>query len=170
MQKIFIAKFFGPPSDRKKISGTPLFWSICLIFIFADCGSFGPLGMEDRSIDDTQITASSYYSDYKPHLARLNNQGSNYWAWVTDYSNPRSSWIQVDFLTNVELYGIKIQGFRDSLDQYMHVSQLEVQTGDSEESLKFIEDESGNPKVKVLINPLILIDRTALPRWCVLTL
>ena len=126
--------------------------------------------MEDRSIDDTQITASSYLNDYKPHLARLNNQGSNYWAWVTDYSNPRSSWIQVDFLTNVELYGIKIQGFLDSSDLYKHVADLAVQTGDSEESLKFIEDERGNPEVKFLIHPLILIDRTALPRLCVLTL
>ena len=118
--------------------------------------------MEDRTIDDTQITASSYFSDsrndYKPHLARLNNQGLNYWA--PKFSGyPLSSWIQVDFLTNVVLYGIKRQGFRDSFYNYF-VSQLEVQTGDSEESLKFIEDEKGNPKVKVLIHSLILMDRS----------
>ena len=105
--------------------------------------------MEDRSIEDTQITASSYTSDwrndYKPHLARLNNQGLNYWApEISGY--PLSAWIQVDFLTNVELYGMRRQGFRDSFyNQY--VSVLEIQTGNSEESLKFIEDERGNPKV-----------------------
>ena len=117
--------------------------------------------MEDRSIDDTQITASSYLNDYrnefKPHLARLNNQGFNYWA--PDYSDLFNSWIQVDFLTNVELYGIKRQGFRDSVYNY-YVSELEVQTGDSEEFLKFIEDEKGNPKVKVLNHPLTLMDRS----------
>ena len=119
--------------------------------------------MEDRTIDDTQITASSYFSDsnndYKPYLARLNNQGLNYWAPDVSAGYPLGSWIQVDFLTDVELYGIKIQGFHDSVNnQYNYVSQLEVQTGDSEEPLKFIEEEGGNPKVKVLIIPLILMD------------
>ena len=98
--------------------------------------------MEDKTINDSQITASSYLSDYrndfKPHLARLNNQGLNYWA--PDDSNFSNSWIQVEFLAKVELYGIKTQGF---------VTVLKVQTGDSEESLTFIEDEGGNPKVKV---------------------
>ena len=112
--------------------------------------------MEERTIDDTQITASSYLSangnDYKPHLARLNNQGFNYWA--PDYSDFYSSWIQVDFLTNVELYGIKRQGFRNSFKNFF-VTELEVQTGDSEESLKVIEDERGNSKVKFLNHPLI---------------
>ena len=119
------------------------------IFV-ADCGSHGPLGMEDRSIFDSQITASSYFSDkdndYKPHLARLNNQGLNYWA--PHHSNLSNSWIQVEFLANVELYGIKTQGFRDSLLNRF-VSELKVQTGDSETSLVFIEDEGGYPKVKV---------------------
>ena len=120
--------------------------------------------MEDRSIDDTQITASSYLSDYKPHLARLNNQGLNYWAPVISGYPLNGLWIQVDFLTNVELYGIQIQGFRNpinpNLTQHEFVSMLKIQTGDSEESLKFIEDKRGNPKVKVLIHPLILMDRS----------
>ena len=128
---------------------------------FADCGSFGPLGMEDRSIEDTQITASSYFSDwqndYKPHLARLNNKGQNFWAPIPS-NYPLSSWIQVDFLINVELYGIERQGFRDSF-QNQYISVLEVQTGDSEESLKFIKDERGDPKVTVLIHPLLFMDR-----------
>ena len=126
--------------------------------MFADCRSFGPLGMEDRSIDDTQITASSYLSDFKPHLARLNNQGLNHWAPdVSDF--PFNLWIQVDFLTNVEIYGMKIQGFRNTNHNHF-VAELKVQTGDSEESLKFIEYEGGNPKVKVLNHPLIFMDRS----------
>ena len=115
--------------------------------------------MEDRSIDDTQITVSSYFSNFKPYLARLNNQGLNYWAPEYSAGYPLGSWIQVDFLTNVELYGIRRQGFRHSIHN-RYVSELRIQTGDSEESLKFIEDERGNPKVKVLIHRLILMDRS----------
>ena len=110
--------------------------------------------MEDRSIDDSQITASSYVNGHKPHLARLNNQGSNYWA--PEVSGlPLNAWIQVDFLTSVELYGIKTQGFRVHT-HYAFVSVFEIQTGESDEPLMFIE-ESGNPKVTNLIQSEILM-------------
>ena len=101
--------------------------------------------MEDGSIADAQITASSYTNGKQAHLGRLNNQGSNYWSpQIAGY--PLTCWIQVDFLTNVELYGIQRQGFRDSFyNQY--VSTLEIQTGDSEDTLTFIE-EGGSKKVK----------------------
>ena len=108
--------------------------------------------MEDQSISDSQITASSYdvLNEYKPHLARLNNQGSDFWS--ASVANPSNPWIQVDFLTSVELHGIQTQG-----SFYSHpvirfeefVTKLNIQTGDSEDSLTFIEDESGNPQVIV---------------------
>ena len=120
--------------------------------MIADCGSPGPLGMEDGSIADAQITGSSYRDGKQAHLGRLNNQGSNYWA-PQFSAYPLTCWIQVDFLTNVELYGIQRQGFRDSFyNQY--VSTLEIQTGDSEDSLTYIQD-GANPKVKARIHSWI---------------
>ena len=108
--------------------------------------------MTSRSIKDSQITASSYDTDsskeYAPHLARLNNDGTDFWA--TSTFNPWP-WIQVDFLISVELYGIQTKGFYDSvllvLAAPQYVSMLQVKTGDSEDSLMYIEDSDGSPKV-----------------------
>ena len=114
--------------------------------------------MEDRSIEDSQITASSYFTvdspshSYKPHLARLNNEGSD--CWGTADTHPSDPWIQVDFIDSVELYGIQTQGFYFigsnspySPSSYVWVKMLQVQTGDSENSLTFIKDGSGSSKV-----------------------
>ena len=110
--------------------------------------------MEDKSIKDSQITASSYYSlllqSNPPQLARLN--GADYWSTLN--SNPSNPWIQVDFVDRMELYGIQTQGYY--LPPFLlapavtyYVTMLQVQTGDSEDSLTFIEDTDGNPKVSV---------------------
>ena len=112
--------------------------------------------MEDRSIVNSQITASSHndgtLNNYKPHLARLNNEDRDYWE--TAEPDPSNPWIQVDFLNNVELYGIQTQGFYYPGDLFFPkvrewVTMLQVQTGDSEDSLTFIEDTNGNPKVTI---------------------
>ena len=117
--------------------------------------------MEDRSIEDSQITASSYYSvllplpySKPPGFARLNN--GDYWS--TSYSNPSNPWIQVDFIDRVELYGIQTQGYyspgallaippRPEITEW--VTMLQVQTGDSEDTLTFIKDTNGIPEVAI---------------------
>ena len=115
--------------------------------------------MEDRSIEDSQITASSYFivtspsHTYYPHLGRLNNEGND--CWGTAETNPTDPWIQVDFIDSVELYGIQTQGlFYPGSDSpptpggyYVWVEMLQVQTGDSEDSLTFIEDGTGSTEV-----------------------
>ena len=102
--------------------------------------------MEDRSIVNSQITASSYHSGfldtYHPHKARLNSD--DYWETATE--NPSNPWIQIDFLDSVELHGIQTQGITNPFYNEW-VSELQVQTGDSDNSLVFIEDGDGNQMV-----------------------
>ena len=61
--------------------------------------------MEDGSIPDNRITASSEYSStYSPRKGRLNNNG--YWG-------PKSltaQWFQVDLQEQVQIEGVIIQG------------------------------------------------------------
>ena len=97
--------------------------------------------MEDRSISDAQITASSYNSafltTYYPHHGRLNSND----FWETAEENPINPWIQVDFTTQVELSGIQTQGGPNPLHSQW-VIMLQIQTGVSEDTLEFVMDAS----------------------------
>ncbi|XP_072048292.1 uncharacterized protein [Amphiura filiformis] len=97
----------------------------------ADCTT--DLGMESRLIKDEQITASEFCPGYPANAGRLNN--NNYWC--TSYASPSDSWIQVDFLDTVTITGIRIQG-----GTYYWVTKLQIQYGDTDNSLKFILDGS----------------------------
>ncbi|XP_038670787.1 EGF-like repeat and discoidin I-like domain-containing protein 3 isoform X2 [Scyliorhinus canicula] len=73
-----------------------------------------PLGMEGRSIDDHQISASSVHLGFlglkrwRPELARLNNRGIvNAWSMATFDLNP---WFQVNLLRRMRITGIVTQG------------------------------------------------------------
>ncbi|GCB65858.1 hypothetical protein scyTo_0011924 [Scyliorhinus torazame] len=73
-----------------------------------------PLGMEGRSIDDHQISASSVHLGFlglkrwRPELARLNNRGIvNAWSMATFDLNP---WFQVNLLRRMRITGIITQG------------------------------------------------------------
>ena len=71
-----------------------------------------PLGMEDRRIPDSQITASSEYdSNHGPTNARLNRpaDGSTIGAWSAR-TNDLLPWIQVDFGAPKMVSGIMMQG------------------------------------------------------------
>ncbi|XP_072046681.1 lactadherin-like [Amphiura filiformis] len=94
-----------------------------------------PLGLEDRSITDHQITASSFYSStLTPFAGRLND--ADYWAARVGESNP---WLQVDFETTVIIMGIQIQG-AGRIEQW--VTDIQVEFGTEESALTPIE-ESG---------------------------
>ncbi|XP_009305924.2 coagulation factor VIII [Danio rerio] len=70
-----------------------------------------PIGMQSRWITNKQITASDYYGDWKPELARLELTGSIN-AWMGSSPN---SWLQVDLLRPMILHGIQTQGAKTSM-------------------------------------------------------
>ncbi|XP_038046765.1 lactadherin-like [Patiria miniata] len=72
----------------------------------ARCESPVPLGLEDGSILNSQITASSQVSEHHgPSHARLNN-GNGYWTPLTN----AGSWIEVNLAENAMVTGVIIQG------------------------------------------------------------
>ncbi|XP_022086818.1 neurotrypsin-like [Acanthaster planci] len=74
----------------------------------------GPMGMESGAIEDSGITASSVYSIYYPHTARL-NVGSAGWLPPT----PANQWIQVDLGKYVAITGVVIQGYSTGSNYYV---------------------------------------------------
>ena len=86
--------------------------------------------MVDGSITNDQITASSYYADDGPWAGRLNNNGQ----WSAKYED-RTRWIQVKFSSAVTITAIQTQG------GVYWVKELQIQTGDSEDSLSYVMDE-----------------------------
>ena len=85
--------------------------------------------MEDGSITNDQITANSYAYSFYPWEARLNNANS----WLSSAGSP---WIQVAFPSAVDITGLQTQG---SIG-WTYVTQLQVQIGDSEDTLSYVKD------------------------------
>ena len=113
-----------------------------LSFSEAIASTESAFGLEDGSIPNAQITASSYYSVFfglfttlRPYEGRLND--AKYWA--TEGSNPTDPWIQVvvSLLEHVTITAIQIQGGTDSSNPEW-VTTLQIQTGYSESSLSYI--------------------------------
>ena len=74
------------------------------------------LGMETETINNDQLTSSSYYNEYGQFQAwngRLNND--KYWATAT--KRPQDDWIQVDLLDIFTVTGIITQGGRNDDDR-----------------------------------------------------
>ncbi|XP_038060510.1 lactadherin-like [Patiria miniata] len=70
----------------------------------AECSSPQPLGMEDGTIQDKRITASSSYSCCPASEARLDDNG---WATSSVDANP---WIEVDLVQSTVVSGVITQG------------------------------------------------------------
>ncbi|XP_034042821.1 coagulation factor V [Thalassophryne amazonica] len=79
------------------------------LFLVLDNECYRPLGLQSGSVKDNQITAINTRGYWKPHFARLNNQG-RYNAWSTEQNN---SWIQVDFLRPVVISQVATQGAKE---------------------------------------------------------
>ncbi|KAG5833345.1 hypothetical protein ANANG_G00274960 [Anguilla anguilla] len=77
------------------------------LFLVIDESCEHPLGLISQSVKDSQITASHYTGEWKPHLARLQNSGK-YNAWSTDQDD--GNWIQVDFQRPVVISKVATQG------------------------------------------------------------
>ena len=67
-----------------------------------ECSS--PLGLQDRSIPDSALTASSAEANYPANRARLNNRG----AW--EPRSYRGAWFQVEFSNVTNITAIATQG------------------------------------------------------------
>ena len=78
--------------------------------------------MENGSIPDNRITASSEYSStYSPRKGRLNNNG--YWGPIS----VASQWFQVDLQEQVQIEGVIIQGVIDPNYDPQWVTAYQVQ-------------------------------------------
>ena len=112
----------------------------------------GPLGIEDGSITDDQITSSSHWEDdarWKASEGRLNNP-TQFWSKGDDDDTP---WIQVAFSSPVTITAIQTQGANDDGedgDGEVWVTELEMQTGDSVTTLEYIMD-GPNPEVSTVL-------------------
>ncbi|XP_038059553.1 uncharacterized protein LOC119730637 [Patiria miniata] len=101
--------------DSVRNMGTCLF-NVSII----DCGGCAPLGMEDGTIPDDQIGASSVLNssddaNYGPGLARLN--GAKSWCAPTPQLGPLQ-WISVSLSRQADVYGVIVQG-RPSSDMFV---------------------------------------------------
>ena len=111
----------------------------------------GPLGIEDGSIANNQITASSQWnSDYPGWKGRLNS-ANEFWS---KGNNDDTPWIQVAFTSEVIITAIQTQGADDEgSDGKVWVKELHIQTGNSVDSLSYIMD---GPSPKVSYTDIIL--------------
>uniref|UniRef100_A0A8B9F341 F5/8 type C domain-containing protein n=1 Tax=Amazona collaria TaxID=241587 RepID=A0A8B9F341_9PSIT len=119
---------------------------------FLGCCSL-PLGMENREIKNTQITASSvktsWFNTWDPSLARLNQEGKiNAWRAKVTLNN-NQQWLQIDLLTVKKITAIATQGVK-----YMSCCLL---TNCVFVNLQvFLGNENANGHVKHFFNPPIL--------------
>ena len=93
-----------------------------------------PLGMEDRRILDSQLSASSMWAS--PHFAnasRLNGQ----FAWASA-QNDLDQWIQVNFLVSRAVSGVVVQGQGNEYDNWVKSYKVEFSNGGS--SWEYVQD------------------------------
>ncbi|XP_078603261.1 uncharacterized protein LOC144877227 [Branchiostoma floridae x Branchiostoma japonicum] len=98
-----------------------------------------PLGMEDGTIEDEDITASSHQDSWPPSDARLNGNG----AWVP--SEPfAGSWIQVDLGQRKTVSGVITQGFDGPGSNNYWITEYEVHYLNTSENWEAIKTQAGN--------------------------
>uniref|UniRef100_A0A672TKH8 Coagulation factor V n=1 Tax=Strigops habroptila TaxID=2489341 RepID=A0A672TKH8_STRHB len=128
-----------------------------------------PLGMENREIKNTQITASSvktsWFNTWDPSLARLNQEGRMN-AWRAKLNN-NQQWLQIDLLTVKKITAIATQGVKHmSAENFVKTyvilysdqgSEWKSYTdGSSSVTKVFLGNENSNGHVKHFFNPPIL--------------
>ncbi|XP_072022190.1 uncharacterized protein [Amphiura filiformis] len=94
------------------------------------CTTTNPLGIEDETVADNQITASSTSMaagvNHAAHFARLNQarfEDGSTGSWTAGATDP-NQWIQVDLGTPTPVSGIITQG-RDGFDQWVTMFTVE---------------------------------------------
>ena len=102
----------GVSPRPKFLYGTHLSLAYDVILLLSALNCTQPLGMEDGSISDGQISASSERRlRFGPANARLNFSGdyTRVAAWMPE-NNDRNQWLQVDFGNETKVTGIDTQG------------------------------------------------------------
>ncbi|XP_077000896.1 coagulation factor VIII isoform X4 [Tamandua tetradactyla] len=121
---------FNPPIIAQYIRLHPTYYSIRstlrMELMGCDLNSCSmPLGMESKTISDSQITASSYstnmFATWSPSQARLHLQGRTN-AWRPQVNNPKE-WLQVDFQKTMRVTGVATQGVKSLLTS-MYVKEF----------------------------------------------
>ncbi|XP_038060477.1 retinoschisin-like [Patiria miniata] len=109
----------------------------------AECSSPQPLGMEDGTIKDDRITASSGYDNYPATDGRLNN--NNGWIAGSEDANP---WIEVDLDEPTVVSGVITQRLASyfGLVKKYKVSYKKQPSSDYEH----VTDGNGNIKVFIV--------------------
>ncbi|XP_027694732.1 coagulation factor VIII isoform X1 [Vombatus ursinus] len=106
-----------------------------------------PLGMENRSISDAQVTASSHktnvFANWAPSQARLNLEGrTNAWR---PRENGQREWLQVDFWKLMKVTGVTTQGVKSILTS-MYVKEFLLSSSLDGKNWTFFRQ---NNKVKI---------------------
>ena len=111
-----------------------------------------PLGMEDRRIQDNQITSSTAYdANHAAYYARLNRpaSGNSRGAWCTTNTDS-SPWIQVDLGVSKNVSGIVLQG-RADYDRWVTKYMVNY----SDDGISWLNVESDNPEDDRVRNDLV---------------
>ena len=84
------------------------------LFAILECNNSQPLGMEDGSIYDGQLTSSTFVDRSKAAIyGRLNlprKSDGEGGAWRPDVED-ESKWYQIDLLNHVKITGVATQGY-----------------------------------------------------------
>ena len=145
---------FTATSRPRKVSATlnifKLFVLAYTVYKWSITECTTPLGMESGTIPDASITASTYMVTSSgwnrlPQYARLG--GNRFWASAWNTQEP---WIQVDLGSSYLVTGLLTEGKYGSEPYQYWVQNIKVKVGFSEDGLKFIEDNVGEPKVQTL--------------------
>lgn len=94
-----------------------------LKILHQDCAQ--PLGMENRNVEDDQITALNYLKNYEPYEGRLNINGGR--GWQAEYTRAMKEYLQIDFKREVNITGVATQGQSTS---NLFVKQYKLSTSD----------------------------------------
>ncbi|EDO30171.1 predicted protein, partial [Nematostella vectensis] len=112
-----------------------------------------PLGIEDGSIPDSSITASSRFGpSYSPYYGRLNNQAvseKQFGAWAAKI-NQKGEYLQVDLGRVTLVTHVATQG-RDDFPQW--VTKYTVNYSLTGEQWQSYEDENGVIKLFIQVFP-----------------
>ena len=119
------------------------------------------LGIEDGSIPDHRITASSTYDkgdtsgNCQPSNGRLNQMGSGnvIGGWCASNNGPDkdASWLQVDFVEHVQVEGVIVQGINDTGALYgdWRVTAYSVDYSDDQNTWQYVKVTSSDTSAQV---------------------
>ena len=106
-------------------------------------GCFAPLGMEDGSITDVQVSSSSRLDDnHSPSQARLNfkEEGNKAGGWSAQ-TNDKNQWLQVDLSSYTRVTRVATQGLNAN-DEW--VTKYKLQYSDDGKNFQYYKQQGDN--------------------------